>query len=74
MAPRLDQQDERRDGPRAVVPVTGTPTGLTCTTNGGTPAARPSSIDPLTGTALEVGSASATSRARRAWSSGGASS
>ena len=31
-----------------------------CTTNGGNPDTRPSCIDPLTGTAPEVGSASAT--------------
>ena len=49
----------------------GTPTGLTCTTNGGTTGERRSTIDPLTATAPAAGSASPTSRSRRIWSAGG---
>ena len=45
-------------------------TGLTCTTNGINTDARRSVIDPLTAATLEVGSASANSRASRAWSAG----
>ena len=69
MAPRLDKQDQRRDVPRAVVRLRD-PHGFDVHHERGTLDTRPSSIEPLTGTAPEVGSASATSRARRPWSSG----
>ncbi len=60
----LTQERGRTDSPLSC----GAATGLTCTTNGGSTDERRSSIDPLTGGALDGGRAPPTSRSRRAWS------
>ena len=66
--PRLDNQYQRGDVPRSVVRLRDTH-GFDVHHNGGNRNVRRSRIDPLTATAPVVGSAAATSRSRRNWSS-----